>query len=199
MQQADITQEHVLGFRSVHKRQSPSTTSVPLVSPEVVHIDCYTDPDTNNDFVFWEDIQQAFNEALSVRNRTKMLLFLREVDYKALEPRRIAAVPNVVLDVIVGEESTAAEVTILERIIQGLSLYTPPQSPPSRARRNPTCGDVLQAIQNYSHMDASASISPLQEPQAVHDKRKVDIRDAPTRARPPIQNHHYEPAESSGL
>ncbi|KAF9271596.1 hypothetical protein BGZ88_005885, partial [Linnemannia elongata] len=83
MLQADITQEHVQGFRSVHKSQPPSTISVPLNSPEVVHIDCYTDPDTNKDFVLWEDIQQAFNEALYVRSRAKMLPFAKGKDLRA--------------------------------------------------------------------------------------------------------------------
>lgn len=83
MLQADITQEHVQGFRSVHKSQPPSTISVTLNSPEVVHIDCYTDPDTNKDFVIWEDIQQAFNEALYIRNRAKMLPFAKGKDLRA--------------------------------------------------------------------------------------------------------------------
>lgn len=82
MQQTDITQDHVQGFRSIHRSQPPSTFSVPLNSLEVVHIGCYTDPDTNNDFIFWEDILQAFNEALSVRNRTKVLPFVRGKDYR---------------------------------------------------------------------------------------------------------------------
>lgn len=83
MQQADTTQEHVQGFRSVHRSQPPSTTSVPLDSPEVVHIECYTDPDTNKDYILWEDIQQAFYDALSVRNRTKVLPFAKGKDLRA--------------------------------------------------------------------------------------------------------------------
>ncbi|KAG9062202.1 hypothetical protein KI688_006534 [Linnemannia hyalina] len=98
----DAVQGHVQGFRSVHESQPPSTTTVPLNSPKVVHIDCYTDPDTNRDFILWEDIQQAFSEALSVRNRTKVLPFAKGKDLRALEPRQITAVPDVVLDVVVG-------------------------------------------------------------------------------------------------
>ncbi|KAF9541646.1 hypothetical protein EC957_002887 [Mortierella hygrophila] len=170
----EAAQEHVQGFRSVHKSQPPSTTTVPFNSPKVVHIDCYTDPDTNRDFILWEDIQQAFSEALSVRNRTKVLPFAKGEGLRALEPRRIAAVPDVVLDVVVGGELAAADVASMERIVQDLSLNTPPQSSSSSARRNPAYGDELETLQNYNHMDASPSVSHHRGPQNVHDEYKDD-------------------------
>ncbi|KAK3817127.1 MAG: hypothetical protein JOS17DRAFT_820503 [Linnemannia elongata] len=180
MQQADTTQEHVQGFRSVHRSQPPSTTSVPLDSPEVVHIECYTDPDTNKDYILWEDIQQAFYDALSVRNRTKVLPFAKGKDLRALEPRRIAALPDAVLDVVVGGESTAAELASMGRAMQHLSGDTPPQSPASSARRNPAYGDVLDALQNYNHMNVPASLSNRRGPQIIHDERKDDDDNPPT-------------------
>ncbi|KAG0080600.1 hypothetical protein BGZ90_011867, partial [Linnemannia elongata] len=180
MLQADITQEHVQGFRSVHKSQPPSTISVPLNSPEVVHIDCYTDPDTNKDFVLWEDIQQAFNEALYVRNRAKMLPFAKGKDLRALEPRRIAAVPDVVLDVVMGGKLTAAEIATMTRTVQDLSLNTPPQSYSSSARRNPAYGDILMALQNYDHMDVPASECHRRGPQIVLDEHKNDSSNTAT-------------------
>ncbi|KAK3817115.1 MAG: hypothetical protein JOS17DRAFT_820495 [Linnemannia elongata] len=180
MLQVDITQEHVQGFRSVHKSQPPSTISVPLNSPEVIHIDCYTDPDTNKDYILWEDIQQAFNEAMSVRNRTKMVPFAKGKDLRALEPRRIPAVPNVVLDVVVGGELTASEVTLMKRNVQDLSLSTPPQSSSSSVRRNSDYGDILEALQNYNHKDFPTSVSHLRGPQMVYDEYKDNSSNAPT-------------------
>ncbi|KAF9290288.1 hypothetical protein BGZ88_007388 [Linnemannia elongata] len=180
MLQADLTQEHVQGFRPIHKSQPPSATSVPLNSPEVVHIGYYTDPDTNKDFIFWEDIQQAFDEALSVRNTTKVLPFVRGNDYRVLEPRRIVAVPDIVLDVVVGRESTAAEVDEMERTVQNLSPRTPPQSSCNTPRRNPAYGDVLEAIQNYNHMDVPPSAPRLQGPQTADNENKGNSSSAPT-------------------
>ncbi|KAF9112730.1 hypothetical protein BGX30_007211, partial [Mortierella sp. GBA39] len=179
MRPQEAVQEHVQGFRSVHESHPPSTTTVPLNSPKVVHIDCYTDPDTNRDFILWEDIQQAFSKALSVRNRTKVLPFAKGKDLRALEPRRIAAVPDVVLDIVVGGELAAADVASMERIVQDLSLNTPPQSSSSSARRNPTYGDELEAMQNYNHMDVPASISHRRGPQTVHGEHKDDSSNAP--------------------
>ncbi|OAQ23601.1 HCP-like protein [Linnemannia elongata AG-77] len=184
----DTLQEHVQGFRSIHKSQPPSATSVPLNSPEVVHIGYYTDPDTNKDFIFWEDIQQAFDEAF-------------------LEPRRIAAIPDVVLDVVVGGESTGAEFASMERTVQDLSLKTPPQSSSSSARRSPAYGDVLQAMQNYNHMDVSESSSHLQEPQSAHDEHKDDSSDAPTEqgyqpetaTKNLLDSQHYNSAANKSL
>lgn len=82
MTQIGATQERVQGFRSVYKSEQHSTTSAPLDSTNITHIDCCTDPDTNKDFIFWEDIQQAFDQALFVRNKTKMLPFVRGKDYR---------------------------------------------------------------------------------------------------------------------
>lgn len=82
MTHTSITQGHVQGFRSVRKSEPHSVTSLPLDSPNITHIDCYTDPDTNKDFILWEEIQQVFDEALFVRNQTKMLPFVRGKDYR---------------------------------------------------------------------------------------------------------------------
>ncbi|KAG0373375.1 hypothetical protein BGX24_011773 [Mortierella sp. AD032] len=73
---------HVQAFRSVHKTQKPSTTSAPLDSDDVTLIDCHSDPYTNKDFILWEDIQQVFDEALFVRDKTKMVAFLKGPDYR---------------------------------------------------------------------------------------------------------------------
>ncbi|KAK3838866.1 MAG: hypothetical protein J3R72DRAFT_525570 [Linnemannia gamsii] len=92
MIQLATTVEHVQGFRAIHKSYMPSTvTYVDL--DDIIHIDCYTDPDT------------TFEEAQFVRNETKMLPYLKGPNYRPqtknrLESRRIAAVPSVVLDVV---------------------------------------------------------------------------------------------------
>ncbi|KAF9536582.1 hypothetical protein EC957_010368, partial [Mortierella hygrophila] len=101
-------QEPVQGFRSVHKSQPPASTTA--INPsKVLYIDRHDDSESQRSFVFWEDIQQGFEGALYVRHKAKMVSFLRGKDCRILEPRRIAAVPSVVLDVIVGDEVASSE------------------------------------------------------------------------------------------
>ncbi|KAF9900240.1 hypothetical protein EC991_007693 [Linnemannia zychae] len=130
-------EEHVQGFRAVHKTYKPST--VTYVDPDdVIHIDCNTDPNTQEEFILWDDIQQVFEDALFVRQRTKMVPFVKGSDYRPLEPRRIVAVPGVVLDVIVGGDLEALTKVASphqhsfpqELPKPGLPLTTPPTPKP---------------------------------------------------------------------
>ncbi|KAG0052883.1 hypothetical protein BGZ89_003060 [Linnemannia elongata] len=173
MQQADSTQEHVQGFRSVHKSEPHSTISVPLDSLNITHIDCYTDPDTQKDFVLWEHIQQVFDEALFVRNKTKMLPFVRGEDHRVLEPRRIAAVPDVVLDVVVSDKlnpitstdtATADTIASLQVALQELLLNTRLQTVIESATRNSPCGTEPKATQNKRYID---------KPKSTHLPRRI--------------------------
>ncbi|KAG0372972.1 hypothetical protein BGX24_012332 [Mortierella sp. AD032] len=80
---------------------------VPASSPptptDMVHIDCHLDPDTQKEFVLWDDILQVFDDALHIRDKTR-----------ALEPRRIAAVPNAVLDIVVPEPPTSRDASSIQ-------------------------------------------------------------------------------------
>ncbi|KAG0372069.1 hypothetical protein BGX24_000785 [Mortierella sp. AD032] len=156
MIQADITQEHAQAFRSVHKSQKPSTTSAPLDSDDITLIDCHADPETHRAFILWEDIQQAFDEALLVRHKTKMLPFIKGPDY-----RPIAAVLGVVLDVIVGGKSPSAEFVVLQRTIQAMSLDSPVLGPMD-TRRSPEYGLERQSMENYSFIG-----TPVQQSQVI--------------------------------
>ncbi|KAF9541638.1 hypothetical protein EC957_002879 [Mortierella hygrophila] len=174
MTQKDTTQEHVQGFRSVQKSEPHSTTSVPLDSPNITHIDCYTDPETNKDFILWEDIQQAFDEALFVRNKTKMLPFVRGNDHRVLEPRRIVATSDVVLDVVVADKPIAATDTAtanvsasLQRAFQELLINMPRQTIIESSTHNLSCDDEPEATQDNNHIDSQENTSPLRGPQAL--------------------------------
>ncbi|KAF8933945.1 hypothetical protein BGZ47_010580 [Haplosporangium gracile] len=174
------TQEPVQGFRSVHKSEPPSATSAPLDSPNITHIVCHTDPDTNKDFILWEDIQQAFGEALFVRDKTKMLPFVKGKDLKALEPRRITAVPDVVLDAVVGGELPTASATVtadlitsLQRTVQELSLNTRRHSLTVSAIRNPSCDDKSEIMQNDNYSINPENTPIFREPRA-QDNTHID-------------------------
>ncbi|KAG0042620.1 hypothetical protein BGZ89_006809 [Linnemannia elongata] len=124
MQQGDYPLENVQAIRSVDKSISPN--SVPLATPEeIYHVETQVDPDTNKDVVLWDDILQAFENAVQVRHKTKVVPFLKGKDLRILQPRRIAAVPNIVLDAIVDTPVTEnMAVTSLQ--IQHLALQPAP-------------------------------------------------------------------------
>ncbi|KAF9900245.1 hypothetical protein EC991_007698 [Linnemannia zychae] len=123
MSQPNTTLDHVQAFRSVHKSLPASTISAPLDSVDIILIDCHTDPDTKKDFILWGDIQEAFHKALSVRDKTKVISDLKGPDYRPLEPRRIAAVPGVVLDVVVGGDPPPHSRSALQQIQQHSTQY----------------------------------------------------------------------------
>ncbi|KAK3820639.1 MAG: hypothetical protein J3R72DRAFT_426999 [Linnemannia gamsii] len=83
MMHSDDTQERSQGFRSVHKSQRPSTTAASPDADDIIFIVChFGDNDSQQPIIFWEDIQQAFENALYVRVGTQKVSFLRGQDHK---------------------------------------------------------------------------------------------------------------------
>ncbi|KAG0365483.1 hypothetical protein BGX24_004131 [Mortierella sp. AD032] len=175
-------QPHTQAFRIIHKIQQPldtnsfsssfTTLSLPT-GDNVFLIDCHTDPETKKDFILWEDIQQICSDVAFVKNETKVVPYLKGADFRPLEPRRIAAVPNIVLDVVAGGDSPATPAPIpgkaaysltpqLDRINRDDSSSR--ASHPRTPRRNPVEGDPGTAMENYNYMknpaDAIARIAP---------------------------------------
>lgn len=105
-----------------------------------------------------------------------------------LEPRRIATVPDIVLEVVIGGGVTGAAAGVdnssLEKKVQDISLSTPKHDP-DRARRNPVYGDEMEAMQNYNHIDRPPQVSHLRGPQAILPD-PLDISDRST-ANKPVQ------------
>ncbi|KAF9081845.1 hypothetical protein BGX29_004236, partial [Mortierella sp. GBA35] len=106
----------VQAIRSV-LRNSRNTPTTPDPA-DVFHVDIYTDPETKKQFVLWDDIRLAFDDALHVRRLSRVVPFVKGDDLIPLKPHRIEAVPDVVLDVVVSGQLVQAEVA--------------PQSPSSR-------------------------------------------------------------------
>ncbi|KAG0219826.1 hypothetical protein BGX33_000127 [Mortierella sp. NVP41] len=107
----------VQAIRSVlrNSRNIPTTPD----PADVFHVDIYTDPDTKKQFVLWDDIRLAFDDAPHVRHLSRVVPFVKGDDLIPLKPHRIAAVSEVVLDVVVSGQFTQAEI---------------PQSLPPRSR-----------------------------------------------------------------
>ncbi|KAK3820647.1 MAG: hypothetical protein J3R72DRAFT_529178 [Linnemannia gamsii] len=178
-------QPHTQAFRIIQSKQklpntnssNTSTTSLSLPSGEVFLIDCHTDPATKKDFILWEDIQQICSDVAFVKNETRVVPYLKGADLRPLEPRRIAAVPNVVLDVVAGGElpaipaslpGKAAYSSLLrpDRIIRDDSSSTASQPP--APRRNPE-GDANTAMENYNYMTSPANAIARRGPHGTSE------------------------------
>ncbi|KAF9900242.1 hypothetical protein EC991_007695 [Linnemannia zychae] len=178
----DSSSENLQGFRAVHK-SIPLSPTAAQDAQNITHIDCHTSPDNEQDFVLWEDIQQAFEEALFVRHRSKMLTFMKGSDYRPLEPRRIPAIPGVVLDVVVGGEMSSADIARLQQGIQDISITTFQQES-EVSRRHPEYGIENQALENFSYIE-----NPAQQPQAI-EHYSSDYYDNPGTFSPQDMNSH---------
>ncbi|KAF9924420.1 hypothetical protein FBU30_005624 [Linnemannia zychae] len=70
---------------------------------DIVYIDYYRDPVTQREVSFWDDTVTVFDNAVHVRYKAKVLPFLTRSDFKILKPRRIAALPDVTLVIIIDD------------------------------------------------------------------------------------------------
>ncbi|KAF9153946.1 hypothetical protein BG015_002252 [Linnemannia schmuckeri] len=76
------------------------SASSPTAS-EDIHLAVHPDPVSGKDIVLWDDITAAFDDVIQIRSGTFVQSFLKGADFKILDPLRIAAVPGVILDVVV--------------------------------------------------------------------------------------------------
>ncbi|KAG0065731.1 hypothetical protein BGZ89_007988 [Linnemannia elongata] len=168
-----MTQEHLQGFRSVHKSELPSSTSVPFDSPKITHIGCYTDPDISMDFILWEDIQRVFDKALFVRNKTKIMSFVIGKDYRFLEPYRIEVAPDIVLDVVVDDKpitatdtATVDAIASLQLAVQNILLNMPHRTLIGSTTHDLPYGNETKATPEHGHTGNPEITSPHRGPQA---------------------------------
>ncbi|KAK3820526.1 MAG: hypothetical protein JOS17DRAFT_755866 [Linnemannia elongata] len=119
------TQERVQAIRPIYKNKpSATTTVVPTTPPsnlEIVQIEIRVDSD-GIDIVLWDDILSAFKDAVNIRRGVKVLPFLKDKEFRNLDPLRISAVPNTVLEVLVDDLSVSTTAVP--------AALTPPPSPP---------------------------------------------------------------------
>ncbi|KAG0065237.1 hypothetical protein BGZ89_008488 [Linnemannia elongata] len=96
LQGEDVPQESLQAIRSIDKCHPPKSVT-PASPDEIFHIEIRVDPKTRKEIVLWEDIVLAFD----------------------LEPRRIAAAPNAVLDVVVSTPSANMEGSSRKNLSEG--------------------------------------------------------------------------------
>lgn len=183
MAQEEIqAQELTQAFRSVDKQLPPSSIPLPTLD-DIFYVECHVDPETQKPVVLWDDILQAFEDAVQVRHKAKIVPYLKTKDLSILEPRRIAAVPNTVLDVVVvgplvNKESLLPR-SVPEEPVPLLRLEgknsdqenVPVQDTvtTSAIRRNPVYGLEETAMDNYSHIDKPVSFPMARGPHASMD------------------------------
>ncbi|KAG0059489.1 hypothetical protein BGZ89_000367 [Linnemannia elongata] len=153
--------EKVQAVRSVTK--SNVNTATPYTPAEIVHIDCHTDPITLEDVVLWGDILQAFDDALHIRHKSRVVPFLKGPDLKP-----IAAIKDEVLDVVIADPVTRPEASTMQETPVVIPQSPPPEGPSqgnTAIRRNPVYGLVETALENYTHIDNPLTSQPLRGPQ----------------------------------
>ncbi|KAF8940943.1 hypothetical protein BGZ47_007561 [Haplosporangium gracile] len=92
-----MQEDQVHAVRAVYKDGTPATGHTPVGG---LHVVCYFDAASRRNIILWEDILIPFKNALYARSGTKVHPFLKDTDFNRLEPPRISAIPNTVLDVV---------------------------------------------------------------------------------------------------
>ncbi|KAG0052478.1 hypothetical protein BGZ90_006473 [Linnemannia elongata] len=121
---------------------------------KTVRITTHQDPSSGKAIVIWSDVLRVFRDALYLQHGQRVLPFMKGSDFKDLDPPRIAAIPDEILDIVVEDsspvdsaprrpqDSTTEESYEKEDTVIDLSV-----------RRNPVEGDELAAMENYTHID----------------------------------------------
>ncbi|KAF9919023.1 hypothetical protein FBU30_011185 [Linnemannia zychae] len=158
MTQGDPLHPLVQAVRPIYKNSSSPTTAVP-VSYIVVH----HDDSSNRNIVLWDDVLQAFKDALHIRHGAVIIPFLKGSDFKNLDPPRFAAIPNVTLDVIIDSPLIETAPMLIQNHIQAATYAATKESLQQKdstadnlpLRRHPA-GDIEAAYHNYTHIDRPA-------------------------------------------
>ncbi|KAG0276432.1 hypothetical protein BGZ95_007539 [Linnemannia exigua] len=122
--QADL-HGHVQAVCPVYTHCSATT---PPLDSEIVYIDVHS-TDDGVDILLWEDVQLAFKGAVNIRCGIRVLSFLKDENFRRLEPPRIAAVPSTVLNVLVEFPLVQKDTVTAAVPVAHPSLASPPSTP----------------------------------------------------------------------
>ncbi|KAG0204730.1 hypothetical protein BGX33_008303 [Mortierella sp. NVP41] len=143
------THPPVQAIRSVPR----NSRNTPTVDPaDIYHVDIHTDPVTQKQFVLWDDIRLPFDDALHVLHQSRVVPFLKGDDFNVIKPLRIAAIPDVVLDVVVSGQLAQAEV---------VQSPPPPPPPPPPAPSRPPPSRLEQIEQEATRFPKYDSLAAL--------------------------------------
>lgn len=74
-------EEQLQAVRSVNQSQ-PLSSLDPSNPDDVIYLEYHLHPDTHKPFLLWDDVLQAFEDALHIRHKAKVLPFLKGEDYR---------------------------------------------------------------------------------------------------------------------
>ncbi|KAF9551439.1 hypothetical protein EC957_008108 [Mortierella hygrophila] len=104
MEQDNETEELVQAFRPVHK------DNLFLITPAAVaHVAIHTDPSNGKKIILWDDILHGFKDAAHARHGTNIIPFIKDSNFKNLDPLRFIAFPNAILDIVVDGKFTSTD------------------------------------------------------------------------------------------
>ncbi|KAF9130649.1 hypothetical protein BGX30_013408, partial [Mortierella sp. GBA39] len=158
MLQGDSPQDQIQALRSV-KRGIPPNSIPPANLDDIYYVDTLLDPDTQKEVVFWDDIVQAFDHAVQVRHKARVVTFLRGKDHTILEPRRIAAIPDIVLDVVVDTPVTD-NVEVASPQVRQLELQPVPSQDGSTIKVNTISQNATPGSSATSRFIVAPNITP---------------------------------------
>ncbi|KAG0253932.1 hypothetical protein BGZ95_006175, partial [Linnemannia exigua] len=176
MPQEQLPRQGHQAIRPVSKHYRHTSTSID--PPDITYLEIHTDPVSQKQVVFWEDILMIYKDALHVRCQSKVVPFLKGTDFQTLEPRRIAADPNVVLDVAIGERLVEVGAVSTKGIPPKSSLTFLKSRidisgiiPGTDTRRNPSYGLEEAAMDKYRNNDNPAFRPAPRAPQLHTSER----------------------------
>ncbi|KAF9129959.1 hypothetical protein BGW39_003615 [Mortierella sp. 14UC] len=196
------THSNIQAVRRVDENGHPSTLS------NLIHLVCHSDPSSGKDIILWEDILAAFktNDVIHVRSGTIVLPFLKDSDFKNLDPLRIAAVPGVTLDIVVGGQlgekkpsmaslqealpDAAQENNFASSVSNSNNAITTTGA--AAVRRNPAGGVFEAAMDAYRDNEYSAFGPKLRGPQEILDSPSL----SPTSDTTPISQTSFSSSQT---
>ncbi|KAG0371630.1 hypothetical protein BGX24_001407, partial [Mortierella sp. AD032] len=182
LERNDNPEELTQAVRIIQKDQPLS--SIPSPGPDdIFYLDCHIDPTIEKPFILWEDILQAFQDVVQVRYEARILPFMKGPDFRTLEPRRIAAIPDTVLDIVVSDPLGTTDMPSSGVLQQDSSSPTSQRgegeetdkesivsqeaSTTVYTRRSPAYGPEGEAMDKYRNHDNTAFRPAPRAPQFI--------------------------------
>ncbi|KAF9540328.1 hypothetical protein EC957_004407 [Mortierella hygrophila] len=173
--------------RAVSKGQACSSIA-PAQPDNIFYADCHIEPETQKPVVFRDDILQAFDNAVQIRDKARVVPFLKGDNLRKY----------VIKDSVSMLCNNGQNISVygLENI--AMESYNHIDKPPSpqwattdfSTRHNPVWSLESAVMDNYSHIDNPAFAPLLREPQAVVDNQSPIDKNLPAL---PHSNHDAKP------
>ncbi|KAF9407705.1 hypothetical protein BGZ76_006060, partial [Entomortierella beljakovae] len=168
-------------FRILRETPQLATSTLDL---EVFHIVIEYDVITEKDVVLWKDIQKVYKNARHIRNGPVYIPFLRDSSFNDLNPLRIQAIPETVLDIILEDTITDPLDNLTAENVNKLdqsSAISPTQT-----------GD--NDLNSYTNVTI---VIPVIDEYTIHDRNKEQLNMDSQDNIPDTSDNEYEDLDES--